>query len=364
MPLLVLMIPIAILTVLVTVILAVIAIFQKDSDKKFTGPDIIFAALHFLALTGVALAVMQVGFAAIEKWIPDLLVDQGYRTRSLAEYTRFALAVLVVGTPIYAVVAWKGAQAAKKSVSWTKKFMAAVVLLTVGGVLLGSVVTLVYSFLSGELGMRLFAQLVFLSTIAFGVGAYYQVFVREHVKHVIGATKLFIGITLCVTIGAFVVGIMVSGGPAQVRAERFDEQRLQDLSSIQWRVQSYFNERTTPPQTLSELEDPLVGYAVPRDPRTEKSYGYTVRSFQQTERNPEGDVVEPAELEFELCATFETEREVRREKELPQPEAPVVDSAIGGRALPNYYDDSPFWDHGAERTCFIRTVRENVPNMR
>lgn len=355
MPLFALMFPVTIVTVLVVIVLAVIATFQKESDRKFTGVGIVLAGTHFLALMAVTLSVVQIGFAGITQLIPDTLVDSGWQLREAVDSARVALAALLITTPIYLVMVWKGGQAAAKGTTWSKRFLSATVLLVAALVVVGTLVTLVYNFLSGELGLRLFAQISFLLFVAGGVGAYYQIFVREKAKNAMMATKSFTVIAFLMIVMMIVWGFVVTGGPAGARAERFDDKRLSDLSSIQSQVNSYFQEYGELPDNLTELHDASRNYALPVDPRTEEPYGYDAGQIT-TETLEDGMTRKVAT--FSICANFETERDREDNKGVYQDRDSI---SMESGFLPGYYvgDDSPFWNHPEGEHCFERTIKEN-----
>lgn len=356
MPLLTLMIPIAIVTVLVVIVLAIIATFHKEGERRFSGGGVVLAGAHFLALMAVTLSVIQIGFAGIAHWIPDALTDSTWRSREMVEMARFALAALLITTPLYILMVWKGGKMAVQNVSWSKRFMASTVLLVAALVVVGTLVTLVYNFLSGELGLRLLTEILFLLVVSGGVGAYYQVFIRKDIGNTMLATKVFLAAAVLVIVAMVVWGFMVTGGPAGARAERFDDKRLSDLATIQWQVDSYFQEYGSLPDELVDLHDASRGYALPADPRTGEPYEYRPGE-ETTEVLENGDTRDIAT--FMLCATFETERELEDNSGIYQER----DIAISSEAsfLPGYYDgdDSPFWNHPAGEHCFERVVKDN-----
>lgn len=346
------MIPAAIVTVLVVIVLAVIAALHKDS--KFTGVEAVVAGIHFLALLSVTLSIVQIGFIGIEKLIPDLLTDSSWRVDSNQDTARYALAVLIIAAPLFLVILKFGKKQAVKTVSWIKRFMAVTVLLVAGLVVVGTLVTLIYSFLSGELGMRMLTKAVLLLVVSGGVSSYYQLFVRQGKEvGLMTATSIFGWLTAAVILVTLVGGFMVTGGPAAARAERFDDERLSDLASLQWQINSYWLEENKLPEDLSVLNDALRGYSVPADPRTKEAYGY--RALGEVKR-VDTDGAEVKTAKFEICATFETERSVDDESTVYGTK-PVMSSDV---ALPDYYSgsDSPYWNHPIGYHCFEREMKD------
>jgi hypothetical protein len=120
-----------------------------------------------------------------------------------------------------------------------------------------------------------------------------------------------------VVAGVVAWGVALAGTPGAARVQRFDQQRLEDLQTIQREVQSLCHD----PDLKDELKRPLPGTldelaAMARserinltDPETGERYLYTVRGATT----------------YELCATFSSERDS---------------------------DVAVFWSHPARRRCF------------
>jgi len=141
--------------------------------------------------------------------------------------------------------------------------------------------------------------------------------------------KIFVGIVVAAVVTVTVIGLWISGSPAQERARRIDAQRVRDLQSISYAVDAYWNSNDKNlPGTLTDLQN-TRDYSVPSivDPVTGAEYEYR----QVT-----------ASGNYELCATFET------------------DSAQDA-TTPGYRGSEfgPFWDHAVGRTCYQLEVHDN-----
>jgi hypothetical protein len=111
-----------------------------------------------------------------------------------------------------------------------------------------------------------------------------------------------------------------------VRLYRFDNQKVSDLQNIQWQIVNFWQQKHVFPKSLADIEDPISGFVVPKDPQTGEVYGYELG---------EG-------MSFQLCATFNAESQ--------------------GPAQPQYYESFPSakgednWQHPAGRHCFERSI--------
>src|SRR5690606_14140915 len=58
-------------------------------------------------------------------------------------------------------------------------------------------------------------------------------------------------------IAAIVAGFFILGTPAELRAQKQDAIRIQDLQNLQWQIVNYWQQKETLPATLDELRDPI-----------------------------------------------------------------------------------------------------------
>jgi Bacterial type II secretion system protein G. len=138
---------------------------------------------------------------------------------------------------------------------------------------------------------------------------------------------LFLYLSLAVAVLAIGVGLYMSGSPTRARAQRYDQQRTNDLQQISYALDQYWMTKSSLPATLEDLLAVRDQYYVSsiRDPRTQEVYEYRRLTPAGTES-------------YELCAVFETET--------------GVSSASLARPI-----DPSLWQHGVGRTCFPLQVR-------
>lgn len=104
--------------------------------------------------------------------------------------------------------------------------------------------------------------------------------------------KIFIYVVIILVTIVIIAGFFVVGSPQTERMRRFDERRVQDLQSIQYQIINYWTSKSILPIQLSQLNDSISGFTIPKDPVSGIDYAYRVKNS--------------ATLEFELCANFET----------------------------------------------------------
>mgnify|MGYP001582344461 CR=1 FL=1 len=136
--------------------------------------------------------------------------------------------------------------------------------------------------------------------------------------------KILIAIVVAAVVIVVGIGFYLSGTPSNARAEKLDQQRVNDLTQIQNAVENYYTTRNILPKTFDDLKN-QYGYIELVDPLTHEQYEYR----------------ETATTAYELCATFQTD--TTNEKQT--------------FVRPKYPGFEPLWQHPAEKKCFSHTVR-------
>ena len=137
---------------------------------------------------------------------------------------------------------------------------------------------------------------------------------------------IFVSIIVGVVI---IAGFFIVGSPTSERARRFDEQRVSDITSLQYELVYFWQQKNKLPDKLEELNNGLGTFHVPQDPETKADYEYR----------------KTGDLSFELCANF---RLANQDK-------------TGLKSAPAPYPVGPYGDigsctHGAGRVCFPKTI--------
>ncbi len=246
---------------------------------------------------------------------------------------RFAIASLVIIFPLYLVITHiiqKNIRAnPTKREIWVYKWLLFLTLFLAGSTVAVDLIVLINYFLGGELTTQ-FLLKVF-SVLALGAlvfGNYLFALRVTDVSRLQVIQGRFAKISAFFVLAAIIGGLFIVGSPTAQREQLADNRRIQDLLYIQSSVVSFWQHKEVLPQTLEEVEDPLIGFVTPTDPETKEEYEYYVRG----------------PLTFELCATFARE-DTSSSPSYREPLFGVVGNNQNG-----------IWNHGAGRTCFERTI--------
>jgi len=295
---------------------------EPTQKLKVTPKDFFLwlGAMAGLYVSAVSLILL------IHQYITVLLPDfnEYYDTSSGA--IRFSIAALIVVFPLYLWLTRMLHQdirmVPEKKDLWVRRWLVVLTLFVAGFTIAADLITVIYSFLNGDLTLRFLLKAVSI-VLVLGGGFWYYLhelkgtwIVKESQSKLIGA-----GVSLLVLV-AVVGGFFIVGSPAAERSYRLDEQRTGDLQNIQWQIVNYWQQKGRLPGSFADLEDPISNFSVPHDPETTEPYRY-----EKTDT-----------LAFSLCATFD--RETRK--------------APGARPLSPINNEN--WSHSAGLVCFDRTV--------
>ena len=298
---------------------------------KTTPKDFFLWAGAMIALYASVVSFVALMFEYINRAYPDAL---GGYIDPYSTGIRVAIASLVILFPVFLGLMYLirrdiVIEPAKKDL-WVRRWALTLTLFVAGATIAIDLVTLVNTYLGGEVTTRFGLKVLIVLLVATGGFLHFLADLRGYW---IAESKkaMYVGIGALVLIIATVAsGILIMGTPSQVRLYRFDQQKVDDLTSIQWQVVNYWQQHTALPATLGALNDPISNYQAPVDAQTNAPYTYTVINAHS----------------FKLCATFNAETQALSASDLSMPVAGVY-----GKDLMN---DS--WWHGAGEVCFNRTI--------
>lgn len=317
---------------------------MEPTNKKTGAKDFFLYLASFAGLYVSAISLISLLFAMINKALPDALNGYYYGSDPYSAGVRMAIASLLIVFPLYLVVAayidkYVRANPEKKELSVRKWLTYLTLFLTAVAVVIDLIV-LVNTFLGGEITSRFIWKVLSVLVVSGSVFGYYfydlrKSFAPDSPKR----TKLIVSLACVLVFGSLVAGFVVVGSPMTARALRFDDRRVNDLTSIQWQIVSYWQQKGKLPATLVDVNDPISSYMTPVDPVTGKAYTYQTTGAKA----------------FRLCADF----------------ALGSRGALGAKgtmvaptSVSSAYPESSNWTHGAGTQCFDRTIDADLYPVR
>ncbi len=298
-------------------------------EHSTSGPKDFF--LQLLATGSLFFSIVSfitLKFQFIEALFPDPLT---YSFFSIIENIRWATSALIVVFPVFMFTSWliakEAAQEPEKRELRVRKWLVNFTLFIAAITAIVDFITIIYSYLGGDLTIQFFLKALTILIVASAVFAYYLWDLRRKVTKK-SSTKLFAYIASGVVLASIIGGFFVVGSPATQRARKFDQQRINDLQMVRNQIDQYYSQKQELPQSLQDLATTFPGYITPQDPQTQQPYEYIPKN----------------NLNFDLCATFTTKSPELNDESIARP------YAIYG------IED---WAHETGRTCFTRAINRN-----
>lgn len=304
------------------------AMLLSMNTPKVTPKDFFLWAGAMIALYSSVFAFIALLFQYINYAYPDPLSYNG--TDPFSYSIRFAMATLIVMAPV-AVVIFRFIRNdilldAAKSELWVRRWALVLTVFIAGLAVVGDLIALINYFLGGDLTTRFVLKVVVLLLVAGSIFAHFLADLRGYWNKNLRRATL-VGLSAgVVVIAAIVAGFLILGSPTQVRLYRFDSQKVSDLQNIQWQIVNYWQQKQTLPTNLADIEDPLSGWILPKDPQTGTDYVYRRNS----------------PLDFTLCARFNAASQAARTSE-----------AMPVRAYGSLEGN---FEHGQGEVCFDRSI--------
>jgi hypothetical protein len=300
--------------------------------KRNTPRDLFLHLLAVVTLYWSAISFVTLIWQFINKFFPDVLKDM-YLGDKL-DLIRFSVSALIIVFPIFLLVSWYLNKIYRREAvvreSKIRKWLIYLTLFIASLVIIGDLVGTINTLLTGEITVRFILKALSVILVAGIIFGYYLDDVRRDTP-----TKLaryFAWGTGVLVLAVIICAFFMVGSPATARLVQFDQQKVSDLTGVQWEIVRYWQSKQVMPAILSDLNDKISGYTVPNDPQSNISYEYIVTS-----------TTIPS---FELCAVFNKPSYANGSKtSYPYP----VGSGI-----------SQNWDHSAGRVCFERTIDKQL----
>lgn len=300
---------------------------DEKQHRPRSGPmDVALWLGAMIALYGNVISLLGLLTAYVDYLFPDPAYDSyGSYVDPYSGAARGAIAFLIVGVPVYLTLTAflnrdlrahpeKEALGFRRWVIIGSMFIAAVVILA-------RLVGILNDFLGGELQVRSILKFLLTVVVLGGGIAYYLEDLRGRWRRTKARPVAIVA--GAVVLVAVLGGFFVIGSPAELRAYRLDEQRVNDLTNLQYQVVGYYQQKAVLPASVDAITAWNRGWRPPTDPETQDAYTYRV----------------VGDLAFEVCATFS--------KATPE---------RNGRAVGSGADAFDNWVHPAGEHCFARTI--------
>src|SRR3989344_6445037 len=266
-------------------------------DKpKMTPKDFVLWFGAMASLYAGVVAFITLVFEYINKAYPNPVTSAYYYVDPYSSSISYETASLIVLTPVFLILMRMirrniAVDPSRKEI-WVRRWALFLTLFLAGATIVVDLIVLLNTYLQGEdltvgfllkvLTVLLVAGFGFMHFMA-DLWGYWE---REQARARMG--NWGVGALVLVTI---ISRFFIIGTPQQIRVQKQDAIRVQDLQNIQWQVVNYWQQKQKLPASLAELADPISNAMIPVDPQTKEPYEYS----------------STGKLSFKLCAMFALE---------------------------------------------------------
>lgn len=302
---------------------------MENTPLKSTPKDVFLHLFNIVTFYLSVIGFITLYIQYINATFPDPL---NYYFTVISDSVRVSTSILFIAVPSYLFTSWLLAKdiaitPAKKELR-LRKWLVYFTLFISAITIIIDLMIFVYNFLNGELTVQFFLKVLVVLLVAAAVFGYYMWDLKRALLQSKIPTMLA-GVVSVVVIISIILGFFIIGTPTNQRDRRFDDQRVQNLQSLQQQIVDFWVKTEVLPPDLKSLENDISGFYVPTDPNTKQAYEYKVID----------------KLTFELCANFSTSN--KNDKSFPITTAPQM--------YPNDFFQQN-WNHEATHTCFNRKI--------
>ncbi|MCA9359207.1 hypothetical protein KC926_03310 [Candidatus Kaiserbacteria bacterium] len=271
-------------------------------------------------------------FGIINLAFPDAAAG-AWEAESAAGSVRIGIAIVVVFFPTYIyltrIVNQNRRQNSDNHYLSLTKWLIYLSLVVGGAVLLGDLVAVMISFLEGDITQRFVLKALAVLVVIGGAFYYYAkdakgYWVQNEKQSIIFATLMSV-----IVLTSVIVGFMQIPTPTEYRSQKLDQTQLNDLQSIQWRIEEHIATNGNLPENLEALYQ-NQSQVLPTAPENRDEYSYEV-----------------TETGFELCATFSKSSEQDSYYSRPYTKEFETPTII----------NPDNWNYAEGRYCFERVVK-------
>ena len=317
-----------------------------ETKIKTTPKDFFVFIGAMAALYAGAVSLINLLFEIINALFPDPL---SFSYDNFSSGMRWSIASLIIVFPIYIFLSWfinkdLAANFLKKNLG-VRKWLTYLTLFVAGVAIITDLIMLISTFLGGEITARFAFKVLAVLVVAGVAFSYYLYDLKRDVGQKSGKMKLLVWAVSFGVLASIVGGFFIMGSPFTLRMKRFDERRVNDLQNIQYQIVNFYQRKGELPNRLDELEDPISGFILPRDPNPADFVGYNPGVY---------GYIKVSDLSFKLCANFSLESDA------------LTDSKNITRPMPVFLGDSydsylnENWQHQKGDVCFERKIDKDL----
>ncbi len=309
------------------------------NPTKTTPKDFFLHLGATIVLYTSIVSITNLFFSIINYAFPDVLASYFYNN-SIA----WPISMLIVLVPALYIMEWLIKRDIRVNIEkenlWIRRWRIYLTLFLTGATIIGDIIALINTYINGEIGERFVYKFLAILIISAIVFSYYFIEILQDKSKLNKTKRVLKYLGIIFTLISIIGGFIIVGSPFKQRSLRLDNQRVNDLSNIQWQIVNHWQMKGKLPEKLNDLKDSISGYTIPVDPVDKTEYIYNTKSTNS----------------FELCADFALKSEDNKGKGASD----LGSIGYSTRDIyPPYYGNQDSWIHESGKVCFQRDIDIN-----
>jgi len=330
----------------IIIIVGIIAFFSNRNHNvnnmepnqikpKATAGDFLLNIGAIIALYTIVSYLLNLTFIVIETSYPQITGGYNYY---ISQSISWPVSILIILFPIFVIIMGflekSYTQDPEKRNVGIHKWLTYITLFIGGIILIADLITVIYYFIDGqELTVGFLLKVFSVLIITLIVFLYYIADIKNTLTP--SKRKTWLTVSTLVVVASIVWGFSVLGSPQTQRLLKYDQQKVNDLQTINSQIQNYFYSSKVLPKTLDEIISTGNFYGNIIDTQTKKPYEY-----EKT-----GDKT------YSLCAEFNktSNNAVATDNGVTYPPEKIL-----------YLYGGTLWTHPAGKYCFTMTAVSDI----
>ncbi len=265
---------------------------MKNNNPKFA----FYYLLSLVALIFTAVSSAIIIFQIINKSVSDFLLDNTYSNDG---GLRFGISALFVAAPIFFLMLNFINKGLRKNElekdSSLRRWLTYFILFVSAVIILGSLIGILNSFLSGEMTLKFALKTITVLIISILVFSYYFYDIkRDNVEKKDRNIKIFFIISLVLILAVFISSFFFVESPQMARKKRLDQIIINKVSSIESVVNSYYDLNKELPERIEDIS------------LSSGKFYFNEKDLYDPETGEKIEYRKIGDREFEICANFRT----------------------------------------------------------
>jgi hypothetical protein len=216
------------------------------AEKRNPAFHLFLYLVAFISLAFVVAGINNVYFQLINKFIQEPEGVRVYSAMFDSGALKFAISSLIVAAPIYlgvfSMINRKLIKEEIEAASFVRKVITYLALVAFSAMSLGSIVSIIYNYLDGELTQKFFLK----TLVFFIVSGYFFSFYFWEIRRKVFDLKqfrMFFSLAVLLVLSALIVGFAIVDSPQVTREKRQDQQLLERLSTFRYDINNFYEQK-------------------------------------------------------------------------------------------------------------------------